>query len=260
MVKVAGIIGHNFSGSTLLSWILGSHPEIGALGETHHMMEGRNYESTMARYEGRKVGCYFHGEHCPIFPHDEIPYNAGDVHRVAADRMGVSIVSDESKLVDSFQRYEAARSADEYAYIVLFKEPDGFVHSFKKRHAGLESDRPVAILSQLYSGSYGMANRFAQGKPHLFLHYDALCSDVAGTMQKLGDLLEVDPAGFAPDRYWESDFHPSGGNTQVCVNKAPIELRRPWDNDPPEMDKLSKKVMGRAFEGLMLLADRGVQK
>jgi len=253
-LMVCGIIGHNFSGSTLLSWVIGSHPKIVPLGESHHLVEELQYEAAKKKY-GNPVGCYHHGRMCPVYPHSELPYKAADMHRIAAKRQGTPpILVDESKLVHSFQIYEKAKSADEYRYIILFKPPVGYIHSFLKRRDEGFNNHTVAILSSWYCQAYRQAQTFTRGKPRLFLPYERFCSDVPGTLEKVGKLLGVSPGGFDAANYHKTEMHPTGGNTKVIVNKAPIELRQPWLEDPPKIDELSLTAMGRVYDALMVAA------
>lgn len=252
-LTVCGIIGHNFSGSTLLSWVVGSHPKIVPLGESHHLVEGLQYEIAKKKY-GRPVGCYHHGATCPVYPHKELPYSPAEMHRIAASRQGAPpILIDESKLVNSFRVYERNKSADYYKYIILFKPPEGYIHSFQKRK-GPGLDYTVAQLTAWYCAMAREAYSFTKDKPRLWLPYEAFSADPSGTLEKIARLLEVDPALFDLEHYQEAEFHPTGGNTKVIVNKAPVELRQPWIEDPPVLDDLSRQAMDRAYSAMMDLA------
>ena len=131
------------------------------------------------------------------------------------------------------------------------------MHSWKKREArGDIEPRPVSWLAQWYSQFYGKAVAFTEGKPRVFVPHEEFCADPEPYLERIAGMVGISPSPFDVENYHKKEWHPTGGNTQVCVRKAPLELRTPWKDEPPiEVDPMSRRILDRAYEGLNLLGE-----
>lgn len=233
-----GIIGTNYCGSTMLSYMLGGSPDVFSTGELTH------------GNERLRCGDWHKGEDCPfwtdsfkkkIIKNKQLKNNI--IKKRAKNIFGASIVVNPDKFPYFYKN--SLKNGDSVDFIIiLFKTPHAFAYSYlehqkKRRGVRHSSDvRRKKLLSEACSTYYGIYSdgcKFVESKkiPHIYVSYESLASNPHSMVRRICSKLG---AKYSNDmvNYWENSdrLHmvPSGnaGARYQFLNKDKYD--RIWES------------------------------
>jgi hypothetical protein len=191
---VVFILSANYSGSTWLALLLGSHSRAAYVGELNKMFHDNPVSCRLCEEKGRV---------CPIF-YDAAETKAKNIHHLVLARTGKKVVVDNSKTV-SWSKKFLAENRFERKYIHLLRDPRAIAYSRQMRHrpAELEDwiDKNYEIRSFLLDNQLDRRvityNELAENTGQILTH---LC-------QWLGLVYEP-----GQEEYWNFEHHGPGRN------------------------------------------------
>ena len=201
-----GIIGAGYSGSTVLSFMLGSLPGCKTVGEDWHLMD-----ETKRRVE---CWCCEDGQ-CPVFTPG---FREGLTYRNAWERLAgileteTLIVSD--KLPFLYERYLNDNDV-EIDFVLLYKRPEQFVHS-SMRHTG-NSSRLSGL--QFWTNCNRQSMEFVQrhGRRYTTCSFEDLAETPRKELARICEALDL-PYDAGAVEYWNHEHHSFGGNWTAHLN------------------------------------------
>lgn len=226
-LRVIGLLGTSFSGSTVLNLMLGAHPEIHAGGELSALILGRGDENVGA--------CTACGFACPYW--NERARNSvtkANIYREVERIFGKRVIVDSSKSIDWFN--EALASDDHRgigaSYVLMVKHPIRYLasclanitpHQPRRSQGGFLSklspgrqrqaflDELVADLDGFYDQFFGGFVKEVGGTTFHLLHYERMVHDPRAA---LAPLLRSLALAYAPqmDDFFRRTYHQIGGN------------------------------------------------
>lgn len=176
MTKLVGILGSNYCGSTVMDMVMNTHPDMVGVGELNLVTEGSFNPKNAVSKIGCEI-CYYSDNTCPILPKEGFPYQMATVHREIAERAGVGWVVDSSKAARIYRKYEKAKSADGYWYLVLIKTPEAAAASYVKHYTP-----PHPEWAPDFKGS-------PTGDPLKSLRRGAITTNRSSISSRAGDML-----------------------------------------------------------------------
>jgi len=252
--KVLGILGAPYCGSTVLDMVLSSHPEVQGAGELNYIAapwwNGDNAASRVGCVE-----CHAAGQPCPVIPAGPVPVEL--VHRTVARNAGAAWVVDGSKAPEVFARYEQARSADSFAYLVMLKHPDAAAASYARHaHNGHPAWAPGAAASphgdaiaRQWCSVYDQVMDFCRGRRHLVVEFERFASNPAGELARVAAFMGVadlfDHVGYAAAQH-----HGVCGNWRARDEKRPVAPPANLLQEVPELSPLAWRAMSEIWERL----------
>jgi hypothetical protein len=194
---------------------LGSHPEVGFVGETHHVLPHMidNYKSNR---NGEIPLCAECREACPIWSPCELPMEAAGLHAKLANRLERSVIVDSSKVEASFRTYENANPDVEFRYIITIKPPARQIASYRRYGTMLED-----VWRSVYS-EYDEIADFVRKRKFIVVNYLDLIAKPMLTLQRVGKLL-----GLPPDPKLSTTNYPRAH--QIPGNDRAIRAQKPVD-------------------------------
>ncbi len=212
----AGILGTSYSGSTILSFVLGGHSHIFAVSETTTLKrDGQGAECTMCKYRNQA---------CPFWTREllddclaNMRQRYGLIERAALQILGKDLTLFSDKAPAVYRPLLAHSTVDRF--IVMFKQPESFFYSYRKHrrlNQKFDSDRQICdTYVRHYRNDFALLDD--TGFPGFFLYYDDFCRNPVRVTQQLCGFLGVDyePAMM---RYWESNLHTLTGNMGPYMN------------------------------------------
>ena len=221
-MRVVGIIGCGFSGSTLLSFMLGSLPGCKTVGEDWHLME-----------QEVECRCCPPGT-CPVFVpgfRDGMEYRNAWEHLAGLLGTETLVVSD--KIPHVYARYLEDNPVD-ISFVVLYKRPEAYVWSSMRHN---RADSKISGLQYWTSGN-AEALRFCRdgGYKYTVCSFEDLTEAPRKELLKISEALDLpyDPGAV---EYWNHEHHDFGGNWSAHLNI--------WGPDEPR----SKRYMDRPRKG-----------
>jgi len=216
----AGILGTSYSGSTLLSFILGGHDRIFATSETTTLKrDGYHTECTMCRF--RNISCPFWTPDLIDLCLTDMERRYATIEQAALSRLGKDIVIFSDKAPVIYKPLLEASSIDRF--IVLFKRPEAFYYSYKKhRMLNNKYDTFEEILMTYirhYERDLALVDN---GFPSFFLAYEDLVNDPLFWTYQVCEFLGVRFHNHML-AYWDSDLHPLTGNLGPYMNALGAE-------------------------------------
>jgi hypothetical protein len=226
-LRVIGVLGTSFSGSTVLNLMLGAHPEIHAGGELSALILGRGDESAGA--------CSACGFACRFW--DERARNAvtnANVYREVERIFGKKVIVDSSKSIDWFNEVLASDDHRGIApsYVLMVKHPIRYLasclanttpHQPRRNPGGFLSklvpgrprqallDELVADLDRFYEHFFSCFGKEVGGATFHLLHYERMVQEPRSA---LAPLLRSMALAYAPqmDDFFRGAYHQIGGN------------------------------------------------
>jgi len=222
--QVIYIVSSEWSGSTWLSFVLGTHRRAATLGEHWRRFRGaRDSECRTCQHKGLPHCEILHG--ITVAPLEEA-YSL-PVARFAPQ--GVDTLVDNSKFLDWLEELLAAGACAALAVRVihLVRDPRGWITSATGRQptrdaAALLGDWKQRVIEQ-------QARLATLGLPTLRLSYDLACLDSGPMLEAVSAF-----AGFryGPEqlRYWDREHHAMAGNG-AAISVVPGGKGATWDRD-----------------------------
>ena len=217
--QVVFTLSETRSGSTWLSYVLGTHPEGFHLGEFYRPF-------TMAGHSICRL-CEARGlAQCEIL-HGLERLDPAQAFEQAFARSGANLLSDCSKQIDWCNRVLPARSFD-VRFIHLVRDPRGWFFSEQRRNP-MSLEQGVERWSSHFHATQAYLQQI--GQPHLVLSYDELCLDPTQGLKKLSAFLGV-RYGIEHYETWTKAHHGLGGNGAAYNNLAGIAPEAVNSADP----------------------------
>jgi len=222
--QVVFIVSSAFSGSTWLSFVLGSHPRAATLGEHWRRFRGkRDSECRTCQHKGLAQCEILHGiTGVPLQEAYAMP-----LRRFASQ--GVDTLIDNSKQLDWLDELLAIGACDSLSVriIHLIRDPRGWIASSMGRSPEHEvghllSDWKQAVIDQ-------QARLAALGLPVLRVSYDVACLDSDRVLEDLSAFVGI-RYGLGSLRYWERVHHAMAGNG-AAISVVPGAKGASWDRD-----------------------------
>ncbi len=217
--QVVFTLSETRSGSTWLSYVLGTHPEGFHLGEFYRPFTMPGH--TICRLcEARGLA------QCEIL-HGLERLEPAQALEQAFARSGANLLSDCSKQIDWCKQVLPARNFD-VNFIHLVRDPRGWFFSEQRRN-------PMSLEQGLerWSSHFHATQTYLQqtGHPHLLLSYDELCLAPTQSLTKLSAFLGV---RYSLEHYetWSKPHHGLGGNGAAYNNLAEIAPNAVNSADP----------------------------
>ena len=199
-VTVVVIQSLSFTGTTWLNYVLGSHPEIFALGPADRPFALPHAEAESA--------CRVHGKDCPFWPGFYETWEEGKnffVH--LAERSGKRIIVTNNPLPTG------AGTALEHPQIDMrpirfVRDGRAVAESFSRKHP----DQAFFDVVRNWLAPSFLGFAFDTANPDaLCLRYEDVLADQMGMLERVGRFVGVE-YGASALRFWEHEHHPAAGN------------------------------------------------
>lgn len=236
MIRVVGIVGTSFCGSTALGMALGSCPGTAFIGESNagiapfsppRCPRPEKMRSRHIALHGRdtawayKYLCERCGDACRVWRVDEMPYPTDKAHNLLAARTGADILIDSAKLPHHFRAYENATGGSvDFCYVVLVKSPERQLASFMRN-----LDTPDLIDGHAwgYIELYGKIADFLRDRKGMVLDYEDFAVNPTTALARIGQIAGLDPGERKP-----TNDHMIGCNRRAIDSYTGIRLDQSW--------------------------------
>jgi hypothetical protein len=268
--QVIFIVSSLYSGSTLLSYVLGSHPQAATLGEHHRRFEGeRTAFCTYCRTLGRSSCEVLHGlDQAPLAEAYRLP-----LRRYAP--AGVTTLIDNSKQIAWLRRLiEGGATADLPVQVIhLSRDPRGWLGSALSRGGtvGMED----LMRHWLHDVSEQRRHLADLALPVLDLNYDLFTLDPPASLERISAFTGLD-YGQEHLAYWRHEHHSMGFNgasINLLANNAGFtpdrsfyldRLEQPFHDDRwrrrPEAAAIDAMVRLPQIEELLAASGSGFER
>ena len=222
--QVVYIVSSEWSGSTWLSFVLGTHPRAATLGEHWRRFKGDGRsECRTCQHKGLPHCDVLHGiTSAPLREAYSLP-----LARFAPQ--GADTLVDNSKFLDWLEELLAAGACDPTSVRVihLVRDPRGWITSV----LGRQPTRDAApLLGDWKRRVIDQRSRLATlGLPTLPLSYDLACLDSDQVLETVSAFVGL-RYGREQLRYWEREHHAMAGNG-AAISVVPGGKGATWDRD-----------------------------
>ncbi|MGB0651647.1 MAG: hypothetical protein ACPGQL_00465 [Thermoplasmatota archaeon] len=225
------VCSSNFSGSTMLDLMLGSHPRAFSVGEVQAWYRPEQEHHL-------RIVCPCGQRPCPAWEQlRDLP--ARHLHRDVLAKMDKDVVVDSSKdpsWVHDAARW-AARDGLDVRHVVIWKDPVALAHSYWKRGS------PLALWRKHQLDYYERLRQLRV--PLVGVRVEELAADPVATLRRLSEALDI-PFEAGQERFWDGDLHPLFGNlrTRHQVEAGASTIRREERFEPgfdavrPEVERM----------------------
>lgn len=222
--QVVYVVSSAFSGSTWLSFVLGSHPRAATLGEHWRRFRGeRDSECRTCQHKGLAQCEILHGiTAVPLLEAYAMP-----LRRYASQ--GVDTLVANSKQLDWLEELLASGACDSLSVriIHLIRDPRGWIASWMGRSPQCEV---AHLLTHWKQAVIDQQTRLAVlGLPVLRVSYDLACLDSERILENLSAFVGI-RYGLGSLRYWERVHHAMAGNG-AAISVVPGAKGASWDRD-----------------------------
>lgn len=207
--------GAGHSGSTLLGFCLGAHPQVFYAGEARKSTFFGNEKKPL-----RKRMCKVCGPECRVWNHLTVN-DTIDLYEALSERTGRPVTVDSTKSLDWLEQQSALVHTRGVETVLLFLSRDGraVVSSGLRKYPAEGARAHAEKWRTQMEATAALAQRFpGQVEP---VRYEELVTQPEATLRRLAAVIGVafDPAMLAP---FESEQHPLGGNagTQSLLERA----------------------------------------
>lgn len=203
-LKVIGICGHDFCGSTLLSRLFAAIPSVASGGELRWLVDD-------PKIRGDCCVCV---TRCPVFtPEMKEGLNADNLYESVANAFGKPVLVSSDKGWHQYQRFVKKKTM---TAVVLFRSLEGIASSDKKHQRVWPLTTRTTVEASLvywvkvYQELMDWVDRYC--KDAVFLSYESLVENHPAVMTKLCDRLGILLDDGFPEGYLVSRYHNVLGN------------------------------------------------
>lgn len=188
------ILSANYSGSTWLALLLGSHSQAFYVGELKKMFRDTPVPCRL---------CEERHQACPVF-HDVAAIKARDIHHLVLARTGKNILVDNSKTV-SWSRTFSTEDRFHRQYLHLLRDPRAIAYSRQLRR------RPAGLADWIDTNNEILAFVRDHKLEQRMMTYNELADNTDETLSQLCHWLGV---AYEPGQkeYWHFEHHGAGRN------------------------------------------------
>ncbi len=192
---VVFILAHNYSGSTWLSLLLGSHSQAFYLGEVNKFYS-RSDPMNCAL-------CEMLEQPCPYF-YDVHSRHPKDIHTVLFRRTGKRVLVDNSKRIKWARKFLGEDRYD-IRYIHLIKDPRAIYYSLRVRNRPATLEKWIRRNLEIHEYIINSA------RPAIVVPYNQLAAQLDDTLLAICRWLGL---SFEPEQknYWQFEHHGPGKN------------------------------------------------
>jgi len=210
-MRVIGILGSSWCGSTYVNLVLGSLPGCCATGEDHVLSRP---------HPDRSPACGVHGEDCPVITPDlRARCSWGTTWEVLAQAQGASVAVTSNKLAENYTEALASRAWD-LGHVVLWRTPEEYVQSELKHHPDRTARRAAEDWAWVYRQ---IRDYLAQARRRVVVvPYRAWCEAPAHWLRRICDAMDL-PHDSGARAYWTKDHHIVGGNAGAYIPLRPLD-------------------------------------
>lgn len=192
---VVFILSHNYSGSTWLSLVLGSHSHAFYLGELNKIYSKKDFRPCAL--------CTSQGRACPYL-HDARQIHPSEIHGFLLERVGKPVLVDNSKRV----KWNARMLNDasfQHKYVHLIKDPRAIYYSLQIRNRAEEFEKWIDRNAEI-------AAFISENNLDVYrVSYNELAENTDEALLKLNTWLGL---RYEPEQkeYWRFEHHGPGEN------------------------------------------------
>jgi len=247
MKEHVAICGLSFCGSTVLSYVLGSLPGAGTIGESHWLVDPLP--------DGTLLGCCRCGTACRVITpalRERLRTAGADWYDIIGTALGPSVLVSSDKDHALLERLDPDGRRSE---LVVFKSPIDHLRSYVRALTSTGERPEVEWYPSGWAKHYGHETCI-RGR-RAFLLFDDFLRSPSGCVAALADWLGLpfDPRVL---EYWEFPHHAVGGNSNpfepTNLGRRRIDPNRRFTSPVPE-DVLEAVVAAsdapRVFEALL---------
>lgn len=235
------LFAHSFSGSTLLTHMLGEHPQVYPVGEyfwrhcytreqpnpAHPMIHRKSMGGEGSKHYINCERCSRTESLCPVWGHVPMAFPTKELYRSVRHRLRADWIVDSSKQHWWYDEMAKACIDENIIAIRLHKSPWGWLGS-KARYeiAGFSNAAPWEILSNEFIETWAKAWAHAMISHHdvlsrhklsfIDIRYEDFVTDWYGTVGKIWDRIGVDSLNLptCSAASWGEQHH-LGGNAKL---------------------------------------------
>lgn len=203
-LRIIGICGHDFCGSTILSRLFAAIPSVASGGELRWLVDDPDNR-------GRCCVC---GDKCNVFTPSMRQWLTEDnLYESVASAFGKGILISSDKGWHQYQRFVKKKTM---TGIVLFRSLEGIASSDKKHQTVWPLSKRSTVEASLvhwikvYRKLFDWADRYC--KDHVFLSYESLIANHRFVMKSLCDRVGVPLDGQFPGGPLVTTYHNVLGN------------------------------------------------
>ena len=205
-IKVLNFNALSYSGTTWLNLLLGSHPDVFALGPPHRVWALKD--------DDFKGACLVHGPKCEFWSSFSEAWNRDDNFFVALSQFSGKGIF----LMDNAPPDFIAETMQDPAIEVLEGRYIRDARAITASYARKMADKRVSYIESIQPDGWFYPSFMAvpslqelSKKQHLIVHYEDAVSDQSAFLKNAGDFLGInyDQSAF---RFWEADHHITSGN------------------------------------------------
>ena len=203
-VKIIGICGHDFCGSTLLSRLFAAIPSVASGGELRWLIDDPS----------DKGKCSVCGDRCDVFTPEMKQWLTEDnLYESVATAFGKNILISSDKGWDQYQRFVKEGGL---TGIVLFRSLEGTASSDRKHQTVWPITKRSTVEASLahwvmvYRRLLIWSEQYC--KDHVFLNYESLVANPKAIMEKLCDRIGIILERPFPSGQLVTNYHSVLGN------------------------------------------------
>lgn len=247
MSKVLGVIGHLYSGSTLMELVLNTHPNIMSIGEGYHFIEKFHQKNFICEICGEKK--------CSVLGSYPVPLDL--IHKSPFSDKNIHVVIDSSKTLYVWEDiYIPGQTADKYIFISMIKEPERAMYSYlNKIRSGISKDLsegnvPMNIYHH-YKANYSYLDKISKKFNIKMISYEKFCLNPEDTLQDISNFinnnfnLNIDYKKFNIED-WSLQNNPThrvAGNWKTVNSPKKISLDDSYLNEINDWDENTVKYL-----------------
>lgn len=213
-MKTYGVVGTLYCGSTILSYVLGSHSKVFASGELHVLKQ--------LKWENKNfvTQCTIHKEKCNFWTQEFINYCVANYNRrydivreKAHKKFNTPIMISSDK---DFRIYQQVMKHNEFnGFIIMFKRPEAFCYSYMTHENKTAKD--INSILQSYYHRYCHILTVTKSFPTAIVFYDDFATDTRGIIRKLCVWLNIDYEETMLN-FWDFVHHSLSGNSGATLH------------------------------------------
>ncbi len=233
--KIIYIVSLSHSGSTLLSYILGSHSKINSFGEVNSYLSKKN--KTLEGTE-KKCSCGRNNNDCLFWSKVKIDSNndIGSRYKLFLDKFSYlypqyNIICDSSKDLKFLREIVKVINKENIKIIFLFKDPRNWVNSMKRiaKKKGKKFNYIFSFISW-FKGNREIINYLKESNlNYIKLSYKSICKNYEKVNTNLLNFLKVEKEKLSPRN---AQFHHIIFSNRMKLDKdIRISYDKKWKKD-----------------------------